>query len=248
MERAAFDNSVKTMAKHWRWEKDREGLAWLTFDKQGESTNTFSREALEELSLALDEIRKENPKGLVIRSAKDSFIAGADSQACANFKSPEDAISYTRLGWDTFQKLHDLPFPTTAMVNGFCMGGGMEMSLACRYRVALDDPKTRFAQPEVMVGVIPAWHAMEWLPPLIGPAAAMDMLLTGRTVDAKRAKRMGLVDQAVPLRIFENTARMLTLEAPKRKGLSFINKLMLRSPFKGIVVSQARKQVAKRAK
>ena len=63
-----------------------------------------------------------------------------------------------RLGWDMFQKLRDLPFPTTAMVNGFCMGGGLELALACRYRVALDDPKTRFALPEVMLGIVPAWH------------------------------------------------------------------------------------------
>jgi 3-hydroxyacyl-CoA dehydrogenase/enoyl-CoA hydratase/3-hydroxybutyryl-CoA epimerase len=236
----------QVLAKHWRWEKDREGLVWLTFDKQGESANTFSREALEQLSAILDEIKAANPKGLIIRSAKDSFIAGADIQEFANFKTAEDAIGFTRLGWDTFQKLHDLPFPTTAMVNGFCMGGGMELSLACTYRVALDDPKTRFAQPEVMVGVIPAWHAMEWLPPLVGPAAALDMLLTGKSVDAKRAKRMRLVDQAVPLRIFENTARMLTLEAPRRRPLPFTQRIMLK--MKGLVVSQARKQVAKRAK
>ena len=243
MERA--DSNV--VAKHWRWETDRDGLAWLTFDKQGESTNTFSREALNELALILDEIRATQPKGLVIRSAKDNFIGGADIQAFANFKGPEDAIAFTRLGWDTFQKLHDLPFPTTAMVHGFCMGGGMEMALACRYIVALDDPKTRFAQPEVMVGVIPAWHAMEWLPERVGPAAAMDLLLTGKTIDAKRAKRMGLADQAVPLRIFENTARMITLEAPARRKLSFGNRLMM-GPLKGLVASQARKQVAKKAK
>ena len=238
--------STNAMAKHWRWEKDRDGLAWLTFDKQGESANTFSREALNELSMLLDEIRNANPKGLIIRSAKDSFIGGADIQEFANFKSAEDAISFTRLGWDTFQKLHDLPFPTTAMINGFCMGGGMEMSLGCTYRVALDDPKTRLAQPEVMVGVLPAWHAMQWLPPLVGPAAAMDMLLTGKTIDARRAKKMGLVDQAVPLRIFENTARMITLEAPPRRPLPFMQRILLK--MKGLVVAQARKQVAMKAK
>jgi 3-hydroxyacyl-CoA dehydrogenase / enoyl-CoA hydratase / 3-hydroxybutyryl-CoA epimerase len=238
---------TRHLMRHWRWETDRHGLAWLTFDKAGESTNTFSREALEELSAVLDDIAASVPKGLVIRSAKDSFIGGADIQEFANFKGAQDAIAFTRLGWDTFQKLRDLPFPTTAMVNGFCMGGGMEMALACRYRVALDDPKTRFAQPEVMVGVIPAWHAMEWLPQLVGPSVALDLLLTGKSVDAKRAKRMGLVDQAVPLRIFENTARMLTLEAPPRKKLSFINSLLL-GPLKSVVVSQARKQVAKKAK
>jgi 3-hydroxyacyl-CoA dehydrogenase/enoyl-CoA hydratase/3-hydroxybutyryl-CoA epimerase len=238
---------AKVLAKHWRWEKDKDGLAWLTFDKQGESANTFSKEALNELSARLDEIRNASPRGLIIRSGKDSFIGGADIQEFANFKGPEDAIAFTRLGWDTFQKLRDLPFPSTAMVNGFCMGGGMELSLACTYIVALDDPKTRFAQPEVMVGVIPAWHAMQWLPERVGPAAAMDLLLTGKTIDAKRAKRMGLADQAVPLRIFENTARMLTLEAPPRRKLSFVNR-MLNGPLKGIVASQARKQVARKAK
>ncbi|MBV8033123.1 MAG: enoyl-CoA hydratase/isomerase family protein [Betaproteobacteria bacterium] len=235
------------MLKHWRWETDRDALAWLTFDKQGESANTFSREALLELGLVLDQIEKSKPKGLIIRSAKDSFIGGADIQEFANFKGADDAVAFTRLGWDTFQKLHDLPFPTTAMVNGFCMGGGMEMSLACRYIVALDDPKTRFAQPEVMVGVIPAWHAMQWLPERVGPATALDLLLTGRTIDAKRAKRIGLADEAVPLRIFENTARTVTLQAPPRKALSLLNRLML-GPLKGLVVSQARKQVAKKAK
>jgi 3-hydroxyacyl-CoA dehydrogenase/enoyl-CoA hydratase/3-hydroxybutyryl-CoA epimerase len=238
---------AKVLAKHWRWEKDKDGLAWLTFNKQGESANTFSKEALNELSARLDEIRNASPRGLIIRSGKDSFIGGADIQEFANFKGPEDAIAFTRLGWDTFQKLRDLPFPSTAMVNGFCMGGGMELSLACTYIVALDDPKTRFAQPEVMVGVIPAWHAMQWLPERVGPAAAMDLLLTGKTIDAKRAKRMGLADQAVPLRIFENTARMLTLEAPPRRKLSFVDR-MLNGPLKGIVASQARKQVARKAK
>ena len=232
--------------KHFRWEKDAQGLVWLTFDKQGESANTFSREALQELSAALDEISAAKPGGLIIRSAKDSFIAGADVEEFTRFKSPEEALSFVHLGWDVLQKLRDLPFPTTAMVNGYCMGGGFELSLACRYRVALDDPKTRFAFPEVMLGIVPAWHGVQWLPKLIGPAAAMDLLLTGKAVDARRAKRMGLVDQAVPLRILENTARMLTLEAPAPRELPLIQRLLL--SFRGIVVSHARKQVARRAR
>ena len=239
MERA----DAKVLAKHWRWEKDREGLAWLTFDKQGESANTFSKEALHELSSSLKEIANAAPKGLVIRSAKENFIAGADVEEFTRFKSPEEALAFVRLGWDTFQQLADLPFPTTAMVNGFCMGGGVELALACRYRVALDDPKTRFALPEVMLGIMPAWHGVQWLPKLVGPAAAFDMILTGKSVDAKRAKRMGLVDQAVPLRILENTARMVTLEAKPRKSLAFTKRIP-----KFIFAILARKQVAKKAK
>ncbi|HZE59125.1 MAG TPA: 3-hydroxyacyl-CoA dehydrogenase NAD-binding domain-containing protein [Burkholderiales bacterium] len=237
----------QVLAKHWRWEKDREALVWLTFDKQGESANTFSRQALEELRGSLRVIAAENPRGLIIRSAKDNFIAGADVEEFTRFKSPQEAMTFVKLGWDVFQELSDLPFPTTAMVNGFCMGGGVELALACRYRVALDDPKTRFALPEVMLGIMPAWHGVQWLPRLVGPAAAFDMLLTGKSVDARRAKRMGLVDQAVPLRILENTARMVTLEAKAQQPLGFVNRMMA-GPLKGLVVSQARKQVARKAR
>src|SRR6267378_3697732 len=238
----------QVLLKHWRWEIDRDRLAWLTFDKQGESANTFSRQALEELRGALRAIGAEQPKGLVIRSAKDNFIAGADVEEFTRFKSPQEAMAFVRLGWDVFQELSELPFPTTAMVNGFCMGGGVELALACRYRVALDDPKTRFALPEVMLGIMPAWHGVQWLPKLVGPAAAFDMLLTGKSVDARRAKRIGLVDEAVPLRILENTARMITLESPKRKSLSFGKAMMLSGPLRSFVVSQARRQVARKAK
>jgi len=97
-----------------------------------------------------------------------------------------------------------------------------------------------------MVGVIPAWHGVQWLPRLIGPLAALDMLLTGKSVDAKRARRMGLVDQAVPLRILENTARMVTLEDRGRRKLPFAQRVLLH--LKPLLASQARKQVAKKAK
>ena len=233
--------------KHWRWEKAADGLAWLTFDKQGETTNTFSSAALDELSAALDEIAAASPKGLVIRSAKENFIAGADIEEFTRMQTAQEAVAFTRRGWDVTQKLRDLPFPSTAMINGFCMGGGLELALACRYRVALDEPRTRLAFPEVMLGIWPLWHGLMWLPQLVGPTAALDMLLTGKALDAQRAKRIGLVTQAVPLRILENTARMVTLEAPAPRPLPLMQRLLL-GPLRGLVVSQARKQVAKRAR
>ena len=237
----------ETLAKHWRWETDRLGLAWLTFDKQGESTNTFSREALVELGAALEAIAAAKPKGLVILSAKENFIAGADINQFTRFQTPEEALEFTRLGWDTLQKLRSLPFPTTAMVNGFCMGGGLELALACSYRVALDDPRTRFAFPEVMLGIWPFWHGLQWLPKLIGPAAALDMILTGRAVDARRAKRIGLATEAVPLRVLENTARQVTLAAKPPRKLRLLDRLLL-GFGRSLVAAQARKQVAKRAR
>jgi 3-hydroxyacyl-CoA dehydrogenase / enoyl-CoA hydratase / 3-hydroxybutyryl-CoA epimerase len=242
MERA----DAKVLAKHWHWEKDGEELVWLTFDKQGESANTFSRGALNELSVMLEEIAAARPMGLVIRSAKEGFIAGVDIEELTRLDSGAEALELTRLGWDVFQKVRDLPFPTTALINGFCMGGGTELALACRYRVALDDPKVRIALPEVMLGIMPVWHGVQWLPKLVGPGPALDMLLTGKALDAKRAKRIGLVDQAVPLRILQNTARMVTLEDRGRRQPPLLQRLMLL--MRGFVVSQARRQVAKKAR
>jgi 3-hydroxyacyl-CoA dehydrogenase / enoyl-CoA hydratase / 3-hydroxybutyryl-CoA epimerase len=239
-------DAATSAARHWHWDQDRDGLAWLTFDKQGESANTFSREALHQLAAALKEIHAASPRGLVIASAKENFIAGADVEEFTRFQSPEEAMQFVRLGWDVFQQLAELPFPTTAMINGFCMGGGLELALACRYRVALDDPKTRLAFPEVMLGIMPAWHGVQWLPKLIGPRAAFDMLLTGKALDARRARRVGLVDQAVPLRILENTARLLTLEAAKRKELDWVDQSLLK--FRGLFVAMANKQVQKKAR
>ena len=235
-----------TAARHWHWDQDKDGLAWLVFDKQGESANTFSREALHQLSAALREIAAASPRGLIVTSAKDNFIAGADVEEFTRLQSPEEALAFTRLGWEVFQQLADLPFPTTAMINGFCMGGGLELSLACRYRVALDDAKTRLAFPEVMLGIMPVWHGVQWLPKVIGPQAAFDMLLTGKALDARRARRIGLIDQAVPLRILENTARLLTLEAPKRRELGLIDKAFLR--FRAPFVAMARRQVRRKAR
>ena len=242
-----MDAAGSKIARHWRWEQDAQGLAWLVFDKQGEAVNTFSRGALEELDAALETMIELRPKGLIIRSAKEAFVAGADVGEFTRFASAEEALAFVRLGWDVFEKLARLPFPTTALVHGFCMGGGLELALACRYRVALDDPKTRLAFPEVMLGIMPAWHGVQWLPKRIGPAAALDMMLTGRALDARRAKRAGLVDQAVPLRILENAARMLTLEAPAPRRLPLAERLML-GPLRGYVAAQARKRVAQRAR
>src|SRR5438132_11620452 len=104
-------HKTPTATRHWHWETDRDGLVWLTFDKQGESANTFSREALEELAAALDAISAGSPKGLIIRSAKESgFIAGADVEEFTRFKSADEAMSFVRLGWDVFGKLAALRF------------------------------------------------------------------------------------------------------------------------------------------
>jgi 3-hydroxyacyl-CoA dehydrogenase / enoyl-CoA hydratase / 3-hydroxybutyryl-CoA epimerase len=235
--------------RHWKLEVDRDRLAWLSFDKQGASTNTLSQEAVAELDAALDEARALAPRGLVIRSAKASgFIAGADVEEFTKIQTPQDALSIVRRGWDTFNKLAALPFPTVALIDGFCMGGGLELALACRYRVAVDQPGTRLALPEVMLGILPGWGGVQRLPRIVGPVAALDLLMTGRPVDARRARRMGLVDAAVPPRVKENAARMTALEAPRPRRLPLAQALMNMPFMRPVVVSMARRQLRAKAR
>jgi len=235
-------------ARHWKTETDRDGIVWLSFDKADASTNVLSAQVMAELDHVFDELAARRPRGLIIRSAKETgFIAGADVEEFTRIKDADEAMRLVGRGWDLFNKLAALPFPTLALVNGFCMGGGVELAIACRYRVAVDQPGTRFALPEVMLGILPAWGGVMRLPRLIGPAAALDMLLTGRSVDARRARRMGLVDAAVPPRIQENTARMMVLEAPRPRTLPLLQRLMSSALAKPLVVAMARKQLAARA-
>jgi len=234
--------------RHWKLDTDHDNIVWLSIDKEGASANVLSADVMAELDRVLDELGARKPRGLIIRSGKDSgFIAGADVEEFTKLKDADDVIRMVKRGWDLYNKLASLPFPTLALVAGFCMGGGVELALACRYRVAVDQPGTRFALPEVMLGILPAWGGVKRLPRLVGPSAALDMLLTGRPVDARRAKRLGLVDAAVPARIQENAARMMVLEAPRPRTLPLVQRLMNSALMRPLVVTMARKQLASKA-
>lgn len=233
--------------QHWRLEREPGGLAFLTFDKANESTNTFSTVVLNELSAVADELAKQPPKGLAVLSAKDNgFAAGADINEFTNFKSVEEAKAFTKLGLDVFDKIAALNFPTLAMIHGFCMGGGTELSLACRYRVADDGAKTRMALPEVLIGIVPGWGGAIRMPKLIGAAQALDLMLTGRGVNGRSAKKMGLVDVVTPRRHFMNAARMLLSNPPAPHQPSFTQALTDWPVVRNIVANASRKQVAKR--
>jgi 3-hydroxyacyl-CoA dehydrogenase/enoyl-CoA hydratase/3-hydroxybutyryl-CoA epimerase len=234
--------------QHWRLEREPAGLAWLTFDKAGESTNTLSEAAVRELGLALDELEREPPKALVIRSGKSAgFIAGADIEEFTKIESAEGARALVQRGWDMYNRLAAVRYPTLALIRGHCMGGGTELALACRYRIAVDEPGTRIALPEVMLGIVPGWGGMLRLPQVIGPAAALDMMLSGRALDAKRAKRLGFADECVPPRVMDNAARMLATSGRPPRKLPLMQRLM-NGPLKGFVAAQAKKQVMKRAR
>jgi 3-hydroxyacyl-CoA dehydrogenase/enoyl-CoA hydratase/3-hydroxybutyryl-CoA epimerase len=235
--------------KHWRLDVDADQTGWLTFDRAGDSTNTFSSEVLNELSAIATHLVAHPVKGLVIQSAKSNgFAAGADIDEFTTLKSPEEAFTFTTLGNDVFDKIEALPFPTVAMIHGFCMGGGTELALACRYRIIDDGPKTRMALPEVMIGIVPGWGGAKRMPRLIGVTQAMDLMLTGRAVDGKKARRIGLADIATPQRHFANAARMLLAKPPAPHQPTFLQSIADWPVVRGIVANMSRKQVAKKAR
>ena len=235
--------------KHWRLETDSDNLAWLTFDRAESSTNTFSSEVLRELADVCKQPQLHSPKGLAILSAKDNgFAAGADIDEFTTLKSSEEAFAFTRLGCDVFDEVDALPFPTVALIHGFCMGGGTELALACKYRIADDGGKTKMALPEVMLGIVPGWGGAVRMPKLIGAAQALDLMLTGRAVDGRRAKNMGLVDVLTPRRHFINAAKML-LGKPPGVHEPALKDAMTNWPIvRGFVARASLKQVAKRAR
>ena len=206
--------------EHWRMEVDADGIAWLTFDKAGASTNTLSEAALAQLVAMLDVLDARLPKGLVIQSGKASgFIAGADVDEFGAIHDPAGVRAILARGLAVFDRLAHVRYPTLALIRGYCLGGGFELALACRYRVVIDDPSTRLGLPEVMLGIVPGWGGITRLPRLIGAPLALDMMLTGRTIDARRAKRIGAADECVPARIMNNTARGVLLAQPAPRTL-----------------------------
>jgi 3-hydroxyacyl-CoA dehydrogenase/enoyl-CoA hydratase/3-hydroxybutyryl-CoA epimerase len=234
--------------QHWKVALDADGLATATLDKAGESANSLSVAVMSELAQILDAFDKQAPKGLIFNSGKTAgFIAGADIQEFTQLDTPENGKALVERGWNLFNRLAAVNYPTLAIVRGHCLGGGLELALACRYLLAVDEPGTKMGLPEVMLGIFPGWGGMMRLPQRVGPAAAMDMMLTGKTIDAKRAKRMGLADECVPPRVMAQAARQLVLSGQPRRPLPFMQRMM-NGPLKSVVANGARKQVAKKAR
>ncbi len=234
--------------KNWHLETDEDEIAWLHFDRANSGTNVFSSDVFEEFFVILEQLAEKNPKGLIIISDKENgFIAGANIEEFTQLESKEEALELIRVGQSAFAKLEALSFPTLSLINGFCLGGGLEMSLACDYRIALDDPKTRLGLPEVLLGIHPGWGGTVRLTRLIGAPAAMDLMLSGRTVNARAAKKMGIVDKITAQRHLKRAAKMLILRRPEKSKPGKLTSLASSDVARPLLAKYLRKQVAKRA-
>ena len=195
---------------HWKTDLGADGILVLTFDHADAKVNTFNRAAMDELDQIAERLSFEPPKGVVIRSGKpDSFIAGADITEFEKYEKEGRVLASIENGQRVFQNIARLRCPTVAAIHGACMGGGFELSLACRYRVATRDPKTRLAFPEVMLGIIPGWGGTARLPRLIGAPEALPIMLTGKSLSAEVAKSLGVVDKLTSAELLVAEAKEL---------------------------------------
>ncbi|MBV6417759.1 MAG: Fatty acid oxidation complex subunit alpha [Steroidobacteraceae bacterium] len=204
-------------APSWTLQRDAEGLATLTLDKPGASTNVLSKPVLLELGACIDALLADPPRALLIRSGKASgFIAGADINEFVTFTNVDEAFELIRGGQKVLERLEALPCPTVAAINGFALGGGLELALACGYRVAADDDKVSLGLPEVQLGIHPGFGGTVRTVRLIGATQALDLMLTGKPVRADKALRIGLVDRVVPRAELDAAARALALHPPAK--------------------------------
>lgn len=242
------DNTLP--ASHWHVAQDEHDIAWLTLDSPGTAVNVLTREVMAELGAVLARFETMPPRALIIRSGKPgNFIVGADINEFGGLDTPEKARELVARGWHLFNTLAAVRYPTLALVRGHCLGGGTELALACRWRIVVDEPATSLGLPEVMLGIFPGWGGMRRLPALIGPPAALDLMLTGKTVDARRALSLGLADLAVPPRVMEATARLVVLQGgPKRRTplARRMQRLLDLWPVKRLVARRALKTVEAR--
>ncbi|HEX5392011.1 MAG TPA: 3-hydroxyacyl-CoA dehydrogenase NAD-binding domain-containing protein [Rhodocyclaceae bacterium] len=234
--------------KNWTLERDADGIAWATINCPERAANALSANVLEELGQLLDQLDQQAPKALIIRSGKDAgFVAGADIDEFSGLDTPEKGRNLVARGWNLFNRLAAVRYPTLALVRGHCLGGGLELALACRYRIVVDEPGTRLGLPEVMLGIFPGWGGMKRLPELTGPQVALDMMLTGKTVDAKKAKRLGIADLCVAPRIMVAAAKQTVLSGRAPVKATGMKALMNSGLMRGFIASQAKKQVARKA-
>lgn len=231
--------------QHWQLTTDKEDILWLTFDRQGKSANTFSKEVFQELEQIIQEIEAKQPAAVILRSGKKSgFIAGADITQFLHLQSEQEAFDLIRQGQLIFDRWEKLPVPTIAMISGFCLGGGTEFALACTYRVASEDAATKLGLPEVKLGIHPGWGGTVRLPKLIGAPKAMSVMLTGSMLSARAAKRIGMIDAAVPERQLEHAARYYATQTPRPHRPKLFEKLTNQSWIRPLLTPIFNKQLS----
>lgn len=242
------------LLKDWRFSVDGEGIAWAIFDREGESANSLGRRPIEELQAIVEKVeadaRAKTVRGLVIMSGKErTYIVGADIREFENFTSEQQVVDSLRPVNSMLDRIERLPVPVVAAIHGVCVGGGLELILACHYRIATRDDTTRVGFPEVKLGIFPGFNGTARSIKQVGPMAAMTNMLTGGMIRAGAAKAMGFIDQLVgspgELRW---AARKAVLQNRKSTPAGFAKMILTKWPARGLLANKMRSETAKKAR
>ncbi len=242
------DDSAGKFA-HWRAERDSEGIAWLRIDKSDGSVNVLSRPVLEELGAIIAAFESDPPRGLVIHSGKQNgFVMGADINEFTRIANPEEGYRLIRLGQQVLDRVASLRCPTVAAINGYALGGGLELALACDHRIALQNPKAILGLPEVQLGIHPGFGGTVRAVRLCGVRAAMELMLTGKPVTPSKAIRINLIERIVAPDNWRQAAReIIAAERPAPRP-PLLDRLLNLQPVRPFVARMLRRQVAARAR
>jgi len=235
--------------EHWTLEQTEQDLIILTINCQGSGSNVLSKAVLCELKSILDRVKSMSAKGLMFQSAKTGvFIAGADIHEFVFYKDEQEALLAIRYGQSVMDDISALPFPTLALIKGFCLGGGMELALACDYRLVLDSPKIKLGLPEVKLGLHPGFGGTMRSIKKIGVIKAMDIMLSGRLISARTARKMGLVDDVVAERHIDMAAQQWLQKLPATRNKSQSNYFFQLPLIKSLIGQVMARKVRKHAK
>ena len=233
---------------NWRLDTDDNGVAWLCLDKAESSANTLSADVLRELNEALEQLETALPKGLVVYSGKDQgFIMGADIKEFTRIQSEEEAYSLIRQGQSVMDRIEALACPTVAVINGFCLGGGLELAMACDYRLVYRGNRKILGLPEVQLGIHPGFGGTVRAVQLAGVRPAMQLMLTGGSVRPDKAQRIGIVDGLTDAENWKQDAGKLIRSTPPRRRAPFVERLLGAAPVRPFIRNVLLKQVRRKA-
>jgi 3-hydroxyacyl-CoA dehydrogenase/enoyl-CoA hydratase/3-hydroxybutyryl-CoA epimerase len=235
--------------RHWQLEIDTNGIGWLCFDMADSTTNVLSREVLIELERIVTTLTATPPNGLIIFSGKDSgFIAGADINEFPQMKSGNDVYVLMQRAHKMLNGLESLPCSTVAVIDGFALGGGLELALACDWRIAIDEDRRTLGLPEVQLGLHPGFGGTVRTVRLLGPTQAMSLMLTGQPITPGKARKIGLIDEMSSKDAWREVARSFASNPARVRRPALVNRLLNLPPVRALLGRQMRKTVARRAR
>ncbi len=237
------------MAKNWKLETDEAGIAWLCLDKADAKANVLASTVIMELASILDSLEASPPAGLIMYSGKPgSFIMGADISEFGDFGSADEVARLGKLGQGVFLRIKALPCPTVVVVNGVCLGGGLEISMMFDYRVGPTSDSKIFGLPEVKLGLHPGFGGTVRAVQICGVRAGMQLMLTGNPVSSKKALAMGLIDRIAGEDDWRAVALDLVAKKPPLAKAPLVDRIMNLAPLRPLVKNMLIKQVSGKAR